>query len=161
MSLPAPPVSRLFRSMFGVVAIIVAALSLCATPRAQERLEPLTIVTSTGAHEFKVEVARTMQERAKGLMFRRSMPQDQGMIFDFGLESPIAMWMKNTYIPLDMIFLSRHGLVTNVAPDATPFSEAVISSGGPAYAVIELNAGVARQIGLAPGDRVRHKMFGN
>lgn len=153
-------VHRTTSEVRALIAVLVF-LTGFAVVRAEERSEPLTIVTSSGAHEFRVEVARTMSDRAQGLMHRRSMPQDHGMLFDFGVEDTIAMWMKNTLIPLDMIFLSRHGLVTSVATDAVPFSEAVISSNGPAYAVIELNAGVARKIGIAPGDRVQHKTFGN
>jgi uncharacterized membrane protein (UPF0127 family) len=106
-----------------------------------------------------VEVADTPGERARGLMFRRSMPEDQGMLFDFHTETPVMMWMKNTYIPLDMVFVSRQGRVIHVATDAEPMSERVISSNGPAYAVIELNAGVARKIGLRVGDEVRHPAF--
>ncbi|MCC3243967.1 DUF192 domain-containing protein [Methylocystis sp. WRRC1] len=138
---------------------VAFALSLSVSARAEGALEHIQIVTASGAHDFKVEVARTSTERARGLMFRRSMPQDQGMLFDFKIEEPVAMWMKNTYIPLDMIFVSRKGVVTGVATDAEPLSERVIPSGPPAYAVIELNAGVARKIGVAPGDVVKHSTF--
>jgi len=92
-------------------------------------------------------------------MYRRSMPRDSGMLFDFQAENIVMMWMKNTYIPLDMIFVSRNGRVVSVAADTTPQSERVISSGRPAYAVIELNAGAARKIGLAVGDEARHEIF--
>ena len=163
------PVVLAFSLIRGLRALLMAAFAMAlahtagqpVARAAEAALEPLTIVTSSGPHDFKVEIARSMESRAKGLMFRRSMPQDQGMLFDFGFEDEIAMWMKNTYIPLDMIFVSRSGLVTNVTTDTVPHSLAVISSGGPAYAVIELNAGVARKISVAPGDRVRHKIFGN
>lgn len=139
-------------------ALAVACLLQTAVARA-EALQKLQIVTSTGAHEFLVELADSPDERAKGLMFRRAMPQDHGMLFDFHQITPVMMWMKNTYIPLDMVFVSREGHVTSVAADAKPMSEEIISSGQPAYAVIELNAGVARKIGLAPGDEVRHPAF--
>jgi len=117
------------------------------------------IVTSTGEHEFKVELADTPRTRARGLMFRKSMPADHGMLFDFQVEGPVSMWMKNTYIALDMVFIGRDGRVIGVAADAEPLSERIISSPAPAYAVLELNAGAARRISLAPGDRVRHRMF--
>ncbi len=94
-------------------------------------------------------------------MERRSMPRDQGMLFDFHVEQPVSMWMKNTYIPLDMVFVSHRGRVTGVAENTTPLSEAIISSGAPAYAVIEFNAGVAHDIGLKVGDEVRHPAFKN
>jgi uncharacterized membrane protein (UPF0127 family) len=122
--------------------------------------EPLEIVTASGRHTFAVEVMRTDEERARGLMFRRFMPADRGMLFDFKTEQPVLMWMKNTYIPLDMIFISRNGTVTSVAANTEPMSERTISSGPPAFAVLEVNAGVASKIGLKPGDRVVHGLFG-
>jgi len=147
--------------LFLLLGLVVFAFGLgsAANARAEGTLERLQILTASGAHDFKVEVARTSDDRAQGLMFRRSMPQDQGMLFDFKREEPVAMWMKNTYIPLDMIFVSRKGVVTGVATDAEPLSERVIPSGPPAYAVIELNAGAARRIGVAPGNVVKHSIF--
>ena len=122
--------------------------------------EPLEIVTASGRHMFAIEVMRTDEERGRGLMFRRFMPADRGMLFDFKTEQPVLMWMKNTYIPLDMIFMSRNGTVTHVAANTEPMSERTISSGPPAFAVLEVNAGVAAKIGLKPGDRVVHGLFG-
>ena len=122
--------------------------------------EPLEIVTASGRHMFAIEVMRTDEERGRGLMFRRFMPADRGMLFDFKTEQPVLMWMKNTYIPLDMIFMSRNGTVTHVAANTDPMSERTISSGPPAFAVLEVNAGVAAKIGLKPGDRVVHGLFG-
>ena len=126
---------------------------------APAKLEQLDIVTSSGAHPFFVEVMRTEAERERGLMFRRSLPQDHGMLFDFDTERPVQMWMKNTYIGLDMIFISRNGKVVGLAEDTEPLSERIISSGAPAAGVIELNAGAAARIGLRIGDRVRHPLF--
>ena len=157
------PANVFVRRSSATVLLAVAALvlgALLATPAAlAEALQKLQIVTSSGAHDFEVELADTPAERAKGLMYRRSMPADHGMLFDFHQVTPVMMWMKNTYIPLDMVFVSREGVVTSVAADAVPMSEEIISSGQPAYAVIELNAGVAKKIGLAPGDEVRHPSF--
>jgi len=151
------------------VAASLAAIGLISSPlvspavaeeqAAQAQLERLEIVTATGAHAFDVEVARTDGERARGLMFRRSLPQDHGMLFLFESERPIAMWMKNTYISLDMVFVSRNGRVTSIAHGAVPLSETVIPSGGPVYAVVELAGGAADAIGLSVGDRVRHPGF--
>jgi hypothetical protein len=121
--------------------------------------EPLEIVTASGRHMFAIEVMRTDEERGRGLMFRRFMPADRGMLFDFKTEQPVLMWMKNTYIPLDMIFMSRNGTVTHVAANTEPMSERTISSGPPAFAVLEVNAGVAAKIGLKPGDKVSHTLF--
>ena len=122
-------------------------------------LEPLQITTASGRHDFSIEVMRTDEERAKGLMYRRYMAADRGMLFDFKTEQTVNMWMKNTYIPLDMIFISRNGTVTHVAADTEPLSERIISSHGPAFAVLEVNAGIAAKIGLKIGDRVQHSMF--
>lgn len=125
----------------------------------QPKLEHLQIVTSTGVHELRVEVARTPNERARGLMFRRSLAEDRGMLFDFGAGQPILMWMKNTYIPLDMIFISREGRVVSITENAEPLSERVISSGAPAYAVIEVNAGTVKRLAIAVGDEVRRPLL--
>ncbi len=144
-----------------LLVAVVLALPILAAPRAaraEAELQRLEFVTSSGPHLFQVELADTPVERAKGLMFRRSMPQDHGMLFDFHAEVPVMMWMKNTYIPLDMIFVSRDGVVTKVAANAVPMSEETIP-GGTAYAVIELNAGAAGKIDLKPGDVVRHPAF--
>lgn len=127
-------------------------------------LEPLTIVTNPkGAapvdHKLSVEVMRTEPERERGLMERRFLPADRGMLFQFAQEQNVMMWMKDTYIPLDMIFISATGVVTHIAENAEPMSEAIISSEGPVQGVLEVNAGYARKIGLKPGDLVRHPMF--
>jgi hypothetical protein len=141
--------------LFSLAIVLVAAPASAA----EARLEQLELVTATGRHVFRIEVARTSDERARGLMYRRSMPEDRGMLFDFHAENIVMMWMKNTYIPLDMIFVSRNGRVVSIAEKTEPLSERVISSGQPAYAVIELNAGAARKIGLAVGDEARHEIF--
>lgn len=140
--------------LFSVLALLASAVA-----QAEPATDIARIVTATGEHQFNVEVADTPSARARGLMFRKSMPADQGMLFDFQVEEPVSMWMKNTYIPLDMIFIGRDGRVVGVAADAEPLSERIIDSPAPAYAVLELNAGAARRISLAPGDRVRHRMF--
>jgi uncharacterized membrane protein (UPF0127 family) len=140
------------------VAALVVFVCL-GGPAAAQTLDKLEIVTSSGVHAFSVELARNDAEREKGLMYRRFMPADRGMLFDFKREEPVMFWMKNTYIPLDMIFISRAGAVTNIAADAEPLSEQLIPSGGPCYAVLEVNAGVAASIGLKPGDRIRHPIF--
>lgn len=144
---------------FRLLIFSFLALLALAVAHAEPAGDVARVVTSTGEHLFKVEVADTSKTRARGLMFRKSMPADQGMLFDFKAEGPVSMWMKNTYIPLDMVFIGRDGRVVGVAADAEPLSERIINSPAPAYAVLELNAGAARRISLAPGDRVRHRMF--
>ena len=139
-------------------AAFLAWLAL-APAHAQEGIEGLDIVTATGPHHFSVEVMRTDAGREKGLMFRKYLPAERGMLFDFKTEQPVMMWMKNTFLPLDMVFISRNGKVVNVAENAEPLSEATIASDGPVFAVLEVNAGEARTIGIKPGDEVRHPMF--
>jgi uncharacterized protein len=127
---------------------------------AAQTFDRLEIATSSGVHVFSVEMARNDAEREKGLMYRRFMPADRGMLFDFKREEPVTFWMKNTYIPLDMIFISKPGAVTSIAANAEPLSERLIPSGGPCYGVLEVNAGVAASIALKPGDKVKHLIFG-
>jgi uncharacterized membrane protein (UPF0127 family) len=142
---------RLFLAV--LLAFVPPALAQEAT------LEPLEIATSSGQHSFSVEVMRTDEQRARGLMNRRFMAQDRGMLFDFKREEPVAMWMKNTYLSLDMVFIDKSGKVVNIAENTEPLSERIIPSAGPVLAVLELNAGTARRIGLKPGDRLRHSLF--
>jgi hypothetical protein len=115
----------------------------------------LVIEGAGGAHRFDIEVAHTPAARARGLMFREALAADSGMIFLFGIARPVAMWMKNTLIPLDMLFIDRDWRILRIAERTTPYSEEAIPSGGPVIAVLELAGGTARRLGLAPGDRVR------
>ncbi|MGQ0446668.1 MAG: DUF192 domain-containing protein [Beijerinckiaceae bacterium] len=135
------------------------ALAIDASPP-QGNLERLAIVTASGTHEFSVEVMRGGPQLARGLMFRRYLPQDRGMLFDFATERPVTMWMKNTFLPLDMIFIGRAGKIVGLAENTEPLSKKIIHSGAPAYAVLEVNAGTAARIGLRIGDSVRHPLFG-
>lgn len=154
-----------FASLIGLCALaaplVMSSAPAFAQAAAQEEatLESLTITTTSGSHKFSVEVMRTDEQRARGLMFRRYMPPDRGMLFDFKAEQPVMMWMKNTYLPLDMVFIARNGTVINVAENTEPLSERTIPSARPAFAVLELNAGVARKIGLKPGDKIANSLF--
>jgi uncharacterized protein len=140
-------------------AIIVVMWGMLAAASRAEGPETLQIVTSSGTHEFHVEIAKDDATRAQGLMNRPFLPADRGMLFEFDREAPVSFWMKNTYIPLDMIFTSRAGVVTNIVEKAEPLSERVIPSGPPCMAVLELNGGAAASIGLKVGDKVRHPFF--
>ncbi len=127
--------------------------------QAKMRTENLTITTSSGAHAFNVEVADTGEEKARGLMFRRTMADDAGMLFPYAPAQEAQMWMKNTYISLDMVFIKQDGTVHRIEAGTEPFSERVISSRGDVTAVLELKAGIAAKIQLAPGDKVTHRLF--
>lgn len=117
--------------------------------------------TDTGDHSFDVEVMTTFQERARGLMFRRSLPEKSGMLFLYDRPEPAAMWMKNTFIPLDMVFIAPGGTVHRIEKNTEPFSTDTISSDGSIIAVLELNAGAADRIGLKLGDRVIYPGLGD
>jgi uncharacterized protein len=136
------------------------AFGLARPAQAEPALEKLVIVTAQGPRTFEVEVMRTDQERAKGLMFRRYMPADRGMLFDFKETQPVMMWMKDTFIPLDMVFIRKDGSIARVAADTEPHSTRTISSGEPVFGVLEINAGVAAKLGVQPGDKVQHPLFG-
>jgi uncharacterized membrane protein (UPF0127 family) len=116
--------------------------------------------TETGEHSFDIEVMTTFGERAKGLMFRRSLPANSGMLFVYDRPQPATMWMKNTYIPLDMVFIAQDGTVHRIEANTEPFSTALISSEGDIVAVLELNAGEAARIGLKRGDRAIYPGLG-
>jgi uncharacterized membrane protein (UPF0127 family) len=141
----------LFALLFGLSLVLQAA--------GAAELQPLEIATKSGVRMFSVEMATTDEERAKGLMYRRELADGRGMLFDFTPEQTISMWMKNTYISLDMIFIGTDGRVTRVAENTEPESTRIISSGNPAKAVLEVIAGTARKYGIAPGDQVVHPLF--
>lgn len=109
-----------------------------------------------GLHRIQAYVARTARQRARGLMYVSFLPADQGMLFLYPRPQPVRMWMKNTLIPLDMLFIDAAGRIIGIARETEPLSTAVIASPGPVAAVLELNAGSAAAWRLAPGDRVRY-----
>jgi uncharacterized membrane protein (UPF0127 family) len=124
-------------------------------------ISELTIVSATGPHRFKVEVAETPEQMTQGLMFRRSLAPDAGMLFDYKEPTAATMWMRNTLIPLDMLFVDAQGRIVNIQQRAVPQSLDVISAAAPVRVVIELNGGTAARLGIKPGDRVVHPIFGN
>ncbi|MFJ5368443.1 DUF192 domain-containing protein [Bosea sp. CER48] len=147
-------------------AAVVLALMALVPAGAQSQpaaagsgLEPLVIVSGGARHAFQVEVMRTPDQRAKGLMFRNYMPADRGMLFDFGASEPVAMWMQNTYISLDMLFIRKDGTIARIAERTEPLSTRTIPSGEPVLSVLEINGGVSKQLGLKPGDKVEHPLF--
>jgi uncharacterized membrane protein (UPF0127 family) len=122
-------------------------------------LQPLTIVTAKGRTQFAVEYAANNLTREYGLMCRRSLQPDRGMLFDFKAPQEVAFWMRNTLIPLDIVFIGADGRVISVAHGAQPFDETPLPGGGPVRGVLEIGAGRAAQIGLLPGDKVLHRIF--
>lgn len=148
---------RSFRGLAPVLAL--AALLLANLLPAGAAAEKLNILTKAGPVAVNIELAVTPAERAKGLMYRTELAPDAGMLFDFGVEQPIYMWMKNTYIPLDMLFIRSDGRIASIATDTVPLSTETISSGPPVRAVLELPAGTVRAKGIAVGDRVEYRLF--
>lgn len=153
-----------FLRLAAVVALALGVLAVLPKPAEAQNapvagLEPLTIVTTSGRHAFQVEVMRTPDQRARGLMHRQFMPADRGMLFDFKQVEPVAMWMQNTYISLDMLFIRADGTVARIAERAEPLSTRTIPSGEPVLSVLELNAGIAEKLGIKPGDKVEHPLF--
>lgn len=123
-------------------------------------LEPLVVETASGQHGFMVELADSDEARGRGLMYRETLPADEGMLFDFQRSQEVYFWMKNTYVSLDMIFIREDGTVAAIAENTQPLSERVIPSGAPVRFVLEVVAGTARRIGLSLGDRVTHQRIG-
>ncbi|MGL4260255.1 MAG: DUF192 domain-containing protein [Afipia sp.] len=143
-----------------VFAAVMALLVATVTGAAAAEVQPLEIVTKSGVHVFSVEVAKTEQERATGLMYRKELAEGRGMLFDFSPEQQVSMWMKNTFIPLDMIFIRSDGRILRIAENTEPHSEKIIPSGGLAKGVLEVIGGTARKYGIQAGDRVAHPLFG-
>jgi uncharacterized membrane protein (UPF0127 family) len=141
-------------SIFALVALLAVG------SRAADR-QTLEIASKTGVHAFAVEVVDNDADRAKGLMYRKSLPEGTGMLFDFQREQDVSFWMQNTYIPLDMIFIKADGRILRIAENTEPLSTRLIPSGGPVKGVLEVIAGTARKLGIAPGDRVAHPIFGS
>lgn len=140
--------------------LLLAFLFVLWLPANAARFEPVNFHTDKGVFTFKAEIARSDAERRRGLMFRRYLPPDQAMLFDWGEVRFVHMWMQNTFIPLDMVFVGANGRVVQITANTVPHSLKLISSRVPVAAVIELNAGTAMRMGLKPGDRVGHVMFG-
>lgn len=121
--------------------------------------ESLRIRTDEGSVTFSVEVANTPQRRTTGLMNRQDLPADSGMLFDFTRSAPVSMWMKDTLIPLDMLFIRSDGVISNIAERTVPGSLTPIDSTGPVLAVLELNGGTSARLGIKPGDLIIHPIF--
>ena len=141
----------------------LAAFSFTANALAVERFEKsaLSIVTAKGEKTFDVEIAKSPEQQAQGLMYRRSMLANAGMLFVYDRPQPASYWMKNTFIPLDMIFIGANGHIVNIRQRTVPHSLAPVRSDGNVLAVLELNGGTTSKLGIKAGDAIRHEIFGN
>jgi len=146
------------RARIGVFFLFIVLLA--AGPVRTAPLPTLEIASKSGVHVFAIEIADTEEAREKGLMFRKQLPEGEGMLFDFHRDQDVSFWMQNTYIPLDMIFIQGDGRILRVAENAEPLSTRTISSGGPVRAVLEVIGGTAEKLGIGPGDRVAYPPFG-
>ena len=146
---------RFYRS----IAAIILGLLLAGGPARPAGQQTVEIATKSGVHIFAVELADNDAEREKGLMFRKELPEGRGMLFDFHRDQEVSFWMQNTYLPLDMIFIRGDGRILRIAENTEPLSTRLIPSGGPVRAVLEVIAGTARKLGIAPGDRVASPIF--
>lgn len=150
------------RSLLGLLAsvlLLMGAGQSSPTHAATLRQEPLEITTAKATIKFTVEIADTEATRNRGMMYRKSLAPDKGMLFDFKTPREAAFWMRNTLIPLDIIFITQDGRILTIARNAVPHSEVPIPSGGVIRGVLELAGGRAAQLGIYPGDRVKHRIF--
>jgi hypothetical protein len=167
------PAGNVFMVMDGLVArycsravvrfalgSVIALGLLAGAPARAAKFEPLEIKTKSGSCKFSVEMATTEEEKTTGLMYRKEMAPDHGMLFDFSPDQQVTMWMKNTFLSLDMIFIRSDGSIRRIAENTEPQSTRMIYSMGPVKGVLEVIAGTAKKCGIAPDDRVVHPLFG-
>jgi uncharacterized membrane protein (UPF0127 family) len=152
------PVMSRWSLLLSALFVMSASAELIRPSIATEQ-QTLEIASKSGVHVFSVELAVTDEERERGLMFRKQLPEGQGMLFDFKREQEVSMWMENTYVPLDMIFIRKDGRILRIAENTEPLSRAIISSRGQVLAVLEVLGGTANKLGIAAGDRVGAPMF--
>lgn len=123
------------------------------------KLEPVTVAGETSVTMFTAEIADTEELRARGLMFRHILPEDRAMLFDFGTPRPVSMWMKNTIISLDMLFIRSDGTIAAIAENTVPKSLDVVSVQSPVRGVLEIAAGTVKRLNLKVNDKVYHRIF--
>lgn len=150
------------RLLMAVAAVIlVSGCSPAEQPQTGLPKTEIVIDTANGPVRLKVEIAATEESRRKGLMFRATLGADEGMLFDFHREQLAAFWMKDTILPLDMVFIRADGTVSTIAENAVPYSQEPVPSSEPVQAVLEINAGQARVLGITTGEKVHAKIFHN
>jgi len=149
------------RVFFSAPLALVAGAALGQGADVKFKRSSLAIETGGRELKFEVDMATNDAERSHGLMFRKSLGPYEGMLFDFHQEQPVSFWMKNTLIPLDMIFIAADGTIRHIHSNAVPLSTDAIPSQFPVRGVLEINGGSAKLLGLKPGDKVKHPIFGN
>jgi uncharacterized membrane protein (UPF0127 family) len=149
------------RLLLAAPAFLTAGSALAQGAEITFKKSSLIVVTGAREIKFDVELALNDAERSRGLMFREKLGPYDGMLFDFHQEAPVSFWMKNTLIPLDMVFIAGDGTIRHIHANAVPLSTDTIPSQYPVRAVLEINGGSARMLGIKPGDKVRHPIFGN
>ncbi|MBN9490167.1 MAG: DUF192 domain-containing protein [Alphaproteobacteria bacterium] len=153
---------RLGRRFFlGAPVLLAATAAGAQDSEIKYDRSSLVIVTAAREIKFDIEMALTEPQREHGLMFRKSLGPYEGMLFDFYREQPVSFWMKNTLIPLDMVFIAGDGTIRHVHANAKPLSTDTIPSEYPVRAVLEINGGTAGLLGIKPGDKVKHQIFGD
>ncbi len=153
-----PKVGAGLRAAALAAGFLILSSASWALAQAAE-LQTLEIASKSGVHVFAVELASNDEERARGLMFRKELPEGGGMLFDFQHDQDVSFWMQNTYIPLDMIFIRGDGRILRIAENTEPMSTRMIPSGGPVHAVLEVIGGTAKKLGIEPGDKVAAPIF--
>ena len=151
--------------LFAGSAAAILALPVLAQDAEIENVEfgapeALSIVSDTATHEFMVEVASEPEQLTRGMMYRDEVPVKTGMLFEYDNQSILSIWMKNTSVSLDIIFVRKNGKILKIEHSATPYSLRSISSEATAAAVLELGGGQALELGIMPGDLVQHEFFG-
>ena len=149
------------RLLLAAPLALMAGAGLAQNADINFKRSSLVVVTGGREIKFDVELATNDAERSRGLMFREKLGPYDGMLFDFHQEAPVSFWMKNTLIPLDMVFIAADGTIRHVHANAVPHSTDTIPSQYPVRAVLEINGGSARLLGIKPGDKVKHPIFGN
>ena len=149
------------RLLLAAPAALMAGAALAQSSEITFKKSSLVVVTASREIKFEVELALNDAERSRGLMYREKLGPYDGMLFDFHQDAPVSFWMKNTLIPLDMVFIAGDGTIKHVHANAVPLSTDAIPSQFPVRAVLEINGGSARLLGIKPGDKVKHPIFGN
>ncbi len=156
-------VYRFCKFTLGIMICLITLFDNVSILNAQEAVsvEALTILTQNRRINISVEIADTDEEREVGLMFRKSLPPYSGMLFNYEKPKKVAMWMKNTFISLDILFIDKNGIILNIAQNTVPQSLTSIPSHGAALGVLEVKAGTTKALMIAPGDQVIHELFQN